>query len=131
MLLNISGTIVDGSTPITSAPAQQPVSVPAGTDLTLALAVVRSNGTALDLTGYSLRIVVRTSPAPSAGQTIAQIPGTVADGPAGLATFDVPANTTRPLLGTYYYDVYITSPTVKRDEVVPGSAFEVTAAPGA
>lgn len=144
MIVALSGVIVDGTTPVTATPTAQALSIPQGTDATINLTVTGSNGTAIDVTGYSFTLSIKL---PTALATaVATLTGTVTDGPAGKVSFTLPGSTTKiapipatlnypavgaGLYGDYVFDVFSSDASGHRDEVVPESTFTVTWAPGA
>ena len=134
MIYNIPGVITDGTVPVTAIATRTDLLAYQGVDTFLAVAITGSNGAAVNIaSGVGvLTIRDRVMPnqgAPSVLQTYVAVLTTPA---AGLMTFAVPGSFIKGLvLKSYFYDVFYTSASGFRDEVVPVSQFSVQQAIGA
>lgn len=132
MIQALSGCIVDGTSPVTSTPTQQNLALPTGEDVTIKITIVGSNGTPVNITGYTGALTLKTQ----VGQQpiFSQVfTGTIVNGPAGTMSFTLPGVTTKNLQTTfsYLYDVFTTNGSSGRDQVVPNSFIQFTSAVGA
>lgn len=135
MQINLPGVLVDGTAPVTATPARQDVVVYQGVDTAIRVTVTGSNGLPIDLTGYTGALVVKDRLLPAEGQprvTKGPYPAVLTSPALGIITFTVPGTDLKGLnLVGYWYDVFVTSSTAKRDEVVITSTMTVNAAVGA
>lgn len=134
MKLHLLGIIYDGTDRVPSVVPISPAKTlvfPAATSLTLQLDVVRPDGTAPDLTGYTATWSCRLL-----SNQYGRLPGfTKAVSPAAapaprnqfLFTL-VPADTKFLVPNRYVYDVWIVSGAGERNQVVPLSALALTPA---
>lgn len=134
MQLNVPGVIVDGTTPLTTTPTRADLVVYQGQDTVVQVTVTGSNGTAVNLTGYSAALVVKDRLLPTSGtpQWNKTYVGTLTSPTTGVVQFSIPGSDLKQmLLLGYWWDVFVTSGAAKRDEVVPASTMTVNPAPGA
>lgn len=134
MQINLPGVLVDGTTPVTATPIRQDIVVYQGVDTVVQVTVTGSNGTALNVTGYSGVLTIKDRLLPTEGQPRISrtYVATLVTPASGIISFTIPGIDLKGLnLVGYYYDVFITSGTAKRDEVVQTSTMTVWAAVGA
>lgn len=132
MLQALSGCIVDGTSSVTNVPTQQNLALPTGEDIQVQVTVKGSNGSAINITGYSGTLTLKTQVGqqPIFSQTF---PATLTTPASGVMTFTLPGTTTKTLQATfsYQFDVFTTNVSAQRDQVVPNSFIQFTAAVGA
>lgn len=76
-----------------------------GTDEPLTLTITDSNGDAQDITGWTIRLTLKNQPSDSDDDAVLQKDAVITDAEGGLAQFNLSANDTGDLQGTYYYDI--------------------------
>lgn len=134
MIVNVPGVIVDGTTPLSASPARADLVVYQGQDTSVVVTVTGSNGTAVNVTGYTATLTVkdRLLPATGAPKYSKTYTGTLTTPASGVITFTIPGSDLKAMnLQSYFWDVFITSGTGSRDEVVPTGLVTVNASIGA
>ena len=134
MIYNVPGVVVDGTVPATATPSRTDLLAYQGVDTFLVVAVTGSNGTAVNLTGYTATLTIRdrvmpNQGAPSVLQTYA---ATLTTPLSGIMTFAIPGAFLKSLiLKTYWFDIFTTNVGGFRDEVVLTSMISIQQALGA
>lgn len=131
MILNVPGVMVDGTSPITATPARSDLVVYQGVDTSIVVTVTGSTGLAFPLTSYTAVLTIKDRVLPSTGapQVTKTYTGSIA---SNVITFNIPGSDLKTLLLVgYWWDVFVTSGTNKRDEVVPTGLMTVNLAVGA
>lgn len=131
MQLSVPGVVVDGTSPVIAIPARVDVVVYQGQDTVVSVPVVGSNGSTFSLAGFTAKLVIKDRLLPSSGTptTSKSYTGTIS---TNVATFTIPGSDLKALsLVGYWWDVFITSGSGARDEVVPTGTMTVNAAVGA
>ncbi len=134
MQLNIAGVVIDGSTPVTATPARTDVVVYQGVDVTVQVTITGSNGAATNITGWSGTLTIKDLLLPVEGTpaVVQTYPATLTNPTGGVMTFTVPGTAIKAmLLKSYWWDVFTTNNSGKRDEPVPTGLWTVNAAVGA
>ncbi len=127
----MSGVQLDGSTG-TLAPTAQNFSFPAGEDVVFTLTVTGVSGSPINLTGYSGAMVIKVAQSASSVLALATLALTLTSPATGVGTFTLPGSLTKSFsTGLLWYDVFITSGSGLRDEVVPTSLLTLNFAVGA
>lgn len=134
MLVSVKGVIVDGSTPITATPTRADLVLYQGQDTTIQITVTGSNGTAINITGYSATLTLKdrllpTQGTPAVAKTYL---ATLTSPTTGVMTFSIPGADLKALsLISYWWDVFTTNGSGGRDEVVPTGLVTMNVAVGA
>lgn len=134
MVISLSLVLVDGTSPVANTPTRQNWTAPQGADVTINGTLVGSNGTAVNITGYtSLLLTIRTSPSTGiyGSPVLTQLTGSIVSAPAGTMTWSLPGASTKLLTASYFFDVFVTDGAGKRNQVLPMSFCNFTPAPGA
>lgn len=134
MLVNVVGVLVDGTAPITAVPAPTNLVLYQGQDTIVQVTVTGSTGLPINLTGYAAALVLKDRLLPSTGQarTSSTYAASLTSPSTGVMQFTIPGIDLKNLqLVGYFWDVFVTSSTNKRDEVVPTGTLTVSAAVGA
>lgn len=127
---SISGVILDG-TGSTSTPARQDLTFPQGEDVVFKLTVVGGSGAAFNITGYSGTMLWKTSQSIPSSPILLSLPLTLTSPTSGQGTFTLPAGTSKGFnQSMFFYDVFITSGSGAKDEVVPTSLITLNYAVG-
>lgn len=123
-LFKIAGVLLDGTG--TTLPSPQNVTFPNGEDVTFQLTVSGQNGTAINITGYTGTLTIKTSQSVSSTPAIASLALTLTAPTSGQGTFTLPGATSKGYTsGLLWYDVFITSGAGAKDEVVPNSLLTI------
>jgi hypothetical protein len=136
MIVTLSGVMVDGTVPLSgtdpSVPMVQNISWPEAEDGVIKVIVVNSAGAPVDIsTGDEILLTVRRRISDAA--PLVEIEGDLdaEDAEDGVATFTLePTDTQDAPLATYVYDVQFVDQEGLRWQVVPASAFRITAIVG-
>ncbi len=80
-----------------------------------------SNASAIDITGWTVRIVVKTNPDIEDSNATIDMIANMDSASSGIALFTIPHVTTKLLLGSYWYDIrYMIGTTRQVDTVLQG-----------
>lgn len=134
MIINVAGVVVDGTTPVTATPTRVDLNAYQGVDLIVQVTVTGSNGTATNLTSWSGTLVLkdRLLPAQGTPAVVKSYTASLTSPTTGVMQFAIPGSDLKALLLiSYWYDVFTTNATGKRDEVVPTGLMTVNVAVGA
>jgi hypothetical protein len=129
-LFKINGVYVDGTG--ATLPTRQDLTFPQGEDVTVQVTVSGQNGTAINLTGYSGTMLWKVAQANSSMPVSLSLPLALTNPTQGIGTFTLSAGVSKTLTASmYFYDVFITSGSGAKDEVVPTSMVTLNFAVGA
>ena len=76
-----------------------------GEDISISLTFTKGNGSAQDITGWTIRLMIKEQVDDADADAKVNIDATIDDATGGLASFSIPDTTTSELSGTYYYEM--------------------------
>lgn len=131
MQLNVAGVVADGTSPVTATRARTDVVVYQGEDTTVVATTTGANGAAYTLVGSTATLVIKDKLLPAQGtpSVTKTYSGTIA---TNTATFTIPGTDLKALsLQGYWWVIYVTSGTGKKDYVMLDSLITINPSVGA
>lgn len=130
-VFKLSGVVLDGAG-VSAVPTRQDLTFPTGEDIQFQLTVTGQGGAAFNITGYSGALVIKVAQSVASMPALATLALTLTSPTSGQGTFTLAGATTKGFsTGLLWYDVFITSGSGARDEVIPLSCMTLNFAPGA